>query len=81
MKIPTEKEMTIDEFVGKLINLTLEIENYSKYLRLIDEEKVVTDKAFKIINKKIKEMKKSNSIDEISKHLKVKKIMENKKEN
>lgn len=70
-----EKDSAIDKFISVLQNDFFNIEKMSKFIIIEDEkEKKLVDESLKLINKKIDDIIHSKSIDDVKKHVKLKKV-------
>ena len=70
----------LDDFYNDLrFNIEI-IDHFISFLNLSDKEKKFYKKALKLLKNKQKNIKKSNSLDELNKHLRVKKLIKDKKD-
>lgn len=70
----------LDDFYNDLSFNIENIEHFISFLNLSDKEKKFYKKALKLLKNKQKNIKKSNSLDELNKHLRVKKLIKDKKD-
>lgn len=71
-----KKLQAVERFVSDFDYIVKELENFSGYLRLGKDGENVRDEALAILKKKVKKMKNAESMDDIKKVVKVKKIYE-----
>lgn len=70
----------LDDFYNDLSFNIENIDHFISFLNLSDKEKKFYKKALKLLKNKQKNIKKSNSLDELNKHLRVKKLIKDKKD-
>jgi translation initiation factor 2 beta subunit (eIF-2beta)/eIF-5 len=68
----------IENFVKDLDITVKELNHYCKFLKFTKEGEKNIEEGFEILKQKIKKMKKSTSVDEIKKYIKVNKLLEKK---
>ena len=70
-----KKDSAIDNFISALQHDFYNIEKMSKFIIIEDEkEKKLVDESLKLINEKINDIIHSKSIDDVKRHVKLKKV-------
>lgn len=80
MKAHRNELIILDRFVSDVSDSFKEVKNNTEYLNLTDNQQEKIEKAFQIIKAKIKKMKNSESIVELSEHVKVKKVLKERRD-
>lgn len=68
----------IERFVNDFDFVVAELAHYSEYLNLSPEVAELKDEAMSILKKKVKKMKKAEDLEDLNKHVKLKRLLETK---
>lgn len=74
-----EKDAAVDKFISYLQNDFYNIQKMCKFIKIDDDRyKKLVDESLDLIDSKIKDVINSKSIDDVKKHVKLKKLLKKK---
>jgi hypothetical protein len=80
MSVSNDDLYSLDKFVGLLDYEFRSIENFAQYIRFSKDDAPIVDEGLELLRKKLKKMKKSESVSELEEYVKINKVLKNKED-